>query len=86
MNSLFCSVRYSGSLVWPMITSSMSVWGNFFGLMVCSWLAPSRSYRKATSSLRTSMNSTRPRLAMLNSPSKLKARGSESEPYSAILR
>jgi hypothetical protein len=27
-----------------------------------------------------------PRLATLNSPSKLNARGSESEPYSAILR
>ena len=33
-----------------------------------------------------STNSTTPRFAMLNSPSKLKARGSESEPYSAILR
>jgi hypothetical protein len=32
------------------------------------------------------MNSTMPRLAMLNSPSKLKARGSLSEPYSAIFR
>ena len=32
------------------------------------------------------MNSMMPRLAMLNSPSKLKARGSLSVPYSAILR
>ena len=46
MNSLFCSRRYSGSFVWPMITSSISVWANFFGLMRCSWLAPSRSYKK----------------------------------------
>ena len=34
----------------------------------------------------TSTNSIMPRLATLNSPSKLKARGSESDPYSAILR
>ena len=40
MNSLFCSRRYSGSFVWPTITSSISVWANFFGLMRCSWLAP----------------------------------------------
>ena len=40
MNSLFCSRRYSGSFVWPRITSSMSVWANFFGLILCSWLAP----------------------------------------------
>ena len=32
------------------------------------------------------MNSMMPRLAMLNSPSKLNARGSLSLPYSAILR
>ena len=29
-----------------MITSSMSVCANFFGLIRCSWLAPSRSYKK----------------------------------------
>ena len=43
MNSLFCSFLYSGSLVWPMITSSMSVCANFFGLILCSCDAPSRS-------------------------------------------
>ncbi len=43
MNSFDWSLRYSGSLVWPMITSSMSVCGNFFGLILCSWVAPSRS-------------------------------------------
>jgi hypothetical protein len=43
--------------------------------------APSRSYRNATSSFSTSTNSIMPRLATLNSPSKLNARGSESEPY-----
>jgi hypothetical protein len=32
------------------------------------------------------MNSMTPRLATQNSPSKLKARGSESEPNSAIFR
>src|SRR5213080_4753736 len=85
MNSLFCNRLYSGSLVCPRITSSMSVWANFFGLILCSCDAPSRSYRNATSSLSTSMNSTIPRLAMFSSPSKLKARGSESLPYSAIL-
>lgn len=42
--------------------------------------------RSATSSLRISINSTMPRLAIFNSPSKLNARGSESEPYSAIFR
>src|SRR5258708_2980840 len=84
MNSLFCRRRYSGSLVCPRITSSMSVWANFFGLILCSWLAPSRSYRNATSSFSTSMNSTSPRLAMFSSPSKLNARGSEAEPYSPI--
>ena len=64
----------------------MSVWANFFGLILCSCDAPSRSYRNATSSFSTSMNSTMPRLAMFNSPSKLNARGSQSVPYSAILR
>ena len=43
MNSLDWSFLYSGSLVWPMITSSMSVWANFLGLILCSWLAPRRS-------------------------------------------
>ncbi len=86
MNSLFRSFLYSASLVWPMITSSMCVCANFFGLIMCSWVAPKRSYKKATSSFSTSTNSMMPRLATLNSPSKLKARGSESEPYSAILR
>ncbi len=36
MNSLFKRRLYSASLVWPMITSSMSVWANFLGLMRCS--------------------------------------------------
>ena len=43
MNSLFWSFLYSGSLVCPMMTSSMSVCGNFFGLILCSCEAPSRS-------------------------------------------
>ena len=43
MNSLDCSFLYSGSLVWPTITSSMSVCANFLGLILCSWLAPSKS-------------------------------------------
>jgi hypothetical protein len=43
MNSFFCSGRYSGPLVWPRITSSMSVWANFLGLILCSCDAPSRS-------------------------------------------
>jgi hypothetical protein len=34
-----------------MITSSMSVCANFFGLILCSCEAPSRSYRNATSEL-----------------------------------
>ena len=86
MNSLDCSLRYSGSLVWPMMTVSISVCANFFGLILCSCDAPSRSYRNATSSFSTSMNSIMPRLATLNSPSKLNARGSLSLPNSAILR
>ena len=36
MNSFDCSLRYSGSFVWPMMTVSMSVWANFFGLILCS--------------------------------------------------
>src|SRR5574337_1088580 len=36
MNSLLRSFLYSASFVWPMITSSMSVWANFFGLILCS--------------------------------------------------
>ncbi len=40
MNSLDWSFLYSGSLVCPMMTSSMSVWANFLGLILCSWLAP----------------------------------------------
>ena len=56
------------------------VCANFLGLIMCSWLAPRRSYKNATSSLSTSTNSIMPRLATQNSPSKLKARGSESEP------
>ena len=43
MNSLDSSFLYSASLVWPRITSSMSVWANFFGLILCSCDAPSRS-------------------------------------------
>ena len=43
MNSLDWSFLYSGSLVCPTITSSMSVWANFLGLILCSWLAPRRS-------------------------------------------
>ena len=86
ISSLFCRRLYSGSLVCPMMTSSMSVCANFFGLILCSWLAVSRSYKNATSSFSTSMNSMMPRLAMQNSPSKLNARGSLSVPSSAILR
>src|SRR5574342_106515 len=36
MYSLFSRRRYSASLVWPMMTSSMSVWANFLGLILCS--------------------------------------------------
>ncbi len=43
MNSLCWSLRYSGSFVWPRITSSMSIWANFLDLTLCSWEAPSRS-------------------------------------------
>ncbi len=43
MNSFDWSFRYSGSFVWPTITSSMSVCGNFFGLILCSCVAPRRS-------------------------------------------
>ncbi len=43
MNSFDWSFLYSGSLVCPMMTSSMSVCGNFLGLILCSWVAPSRS-------------------------------------------
>jgi hypothetical protein len=43
ISSLFCSFLYSGSFVCPMITSSMSVCANFFGLILCSCDALSRS-------------------------------------------
>ena len=35
MNSLLNNFRYSASFVCPMITSSISVCGNFFGLILC---------------------------------------------------
>ncbi len=43
MNSLARSFLYSASLVCPRMTSSMSVCANFFGLILCSCDAPSRS-------------------------------------------
>ena len=43
MNSLLRSFLYSASFVWPMMTSSMSVCANFFGLILRSCVAPSRS-------------------------------------------
>ena len=65
----------------------MSVWANFFGLILCSWLAPEQVVQERDVQLQHFDELDRcPRLAMLNSPSKLNARGSLSLPYSAILR
>ncbi len=65
----------------------MSVCANFFGLILCSCEGTEEVVEERDVELEhLDVDSTMPRFAMFSSPSKLNARGSESEPNSAILR
>src|SRR5690625_1664012 len=77
--------RYSASFVCATISSSAEISANRPALKFPSCVRESKCHKNFSSHFSISWNSIIPRFALFNSPSNRYARGSDSEPYSAIV-